>query len=126
MRVYRLEFCGNGPYNAPPRIRYKWESLHVKILDAHRDDPMRPTWGRDFGDGIWADLSPKYKAGCVTLDQLVEWFGEFLLDLYNVGFNIVEYDGYDCLFSEHQVAFIPGRKVRKLPRRLMKELAEAN
>lgn len=83
MLVYRVENAsGEGPYvsGAANVLRdHNYCANHPNIYE----DNIELRWGKDP------------RCGCVNLEALKKWFGEYLQTLLNLGYYIVEYSVLD-------------------------------
>lgn len=97
MFIYRVEHkeSGNGPF------RYNYSILHTEEWFKHTN--QFPTRRKEF-QGLW-DLDSLY-LGCETPCQLLLWFGKFLPQLIEQGFQIIQLEVKDCLIGNYQVAFL--------------------
>lgn len=83
MLVYRVENAGGeGPY----------VSGAANVLREHNYCANHPIIYEDNID-LYRGVDPR--CGCVSLEALKKWFGEYLQTLLNLGYYIVEYSVLD-------------------------------
>lgn len=99
MLVYRVENKhGEGPYVSGAAL----------LLNSHNCSDSHPVIYRDGVDMYGRDV----RCGCVSLEALENWFGEYLPLLRNMGYSVVEYSvlnskvrvgnsGVQCAFDRH-------------------------
>lgn len=106
--VYRLEdAAGVGPYNTRmcnPDLDYTLDEMHHQHASCSTHPPMVADVAFDRHHRV-----REYLCGCSSLEQLSEWFGEFLQPLIAAGFRVVRYElpPSDVLYGRWQAAFVP-------------------
>lgn len=108
MIVYRYEDKdGVGPYRST-NISLQLDS---DILSEHSYCIHHPGWDTDVNDSTYIRINESYLAGCVSIDQLNEWFYGFKVRLHKEGFRVKKYvvpnDNIIVGRSRKQVIFKP-------------------
>ena len=107
MKVYRLEKCGVGPYQFRDPIDARFNDIHDRLCNAHRDDILHHAWHeRPEFRYMYQDCTD-YKSACDSVDSLEEWFAEFWDDLIDAGFTVETYETEDYILADRQLVFKP-------------------
>jgi len=112
MIIYRAERKnGHGPFEDDCLIFPNQEIsnkfyTHLSGLPGYRGD-------RILSEKFPEYLPQDYNFGCVSQDQLLEWFGDFLDVLFDNGIGIYEMEVRNCVIGEKQVVFKRGDIISK-------------
>ena len=106
--VYRLERAGKGPYRVYHGMPDKMGKLRREMTKSHTYCPIHPTWQADQLEPYRFKGVPEedWLAGCLTKQELEQWFGKFLPGLIENGFRIVEYVARHWVVGSRQVIFL--------------------
>jgi len=131
MKLWRLEYEGVGPFcshktlGVAPQLG-PLDSSGSLQADQNYQDLICRIDSRMLGLGIWSDVWLKSwpysvikqkwdsntlngKFACSSKEQLMEWFGQELNELFGFGFRIIEFEVPDeqvVVVAEHQVLYI--------------------
>ena len=114
-----VDLMGTGPYcvgNFADDLDMEYKLM--KMCDKHNDDQMQ--WPA-ITDDLWSDDRDKWKLGkarggvsayyscCDSIDGIIDWFGDDLDDLLEMGFRLIRYEVIDAIHvpSKTQSAIAP-------------------
>lgn len=107
MKVYRLEKDNSGPYRYRGSLgSLESDKMRNNLEYTHSSGIERLAWGgeRAFLKAKLTEVH-NYRSACGSLQDLMDWFGDFFDDLIAAGFKVTTYFAEEYVLAHNQLIF---------------------